>query len=672
MKQLYILLVILFLFPFTQLKAQILPVSEIYSDYNGYWTSQVGSNNSIQPDNEHNLIGFTWNGTTYSTGVDDNLLTTNGVTFIPSEFSALPISALPNPNNNTFVGVGLEFGGSGNVQPVPVNNNISKYLVDGENGLGLGTGIFNFPGGSTIQFSVESLNPAAIGDGIPDLLLTQIGDPPRANNRDNFSFRDENGNIVGQEINVNFSSISVVAGARWKFYNLNTNPPTYNQTVSGEAYRDMRLLALDWEDFGLTLQNISSVATLQQVFSGMSDLAFSAASNSESIVFRQLLSGTVFQDPDGGTPNGNGYGGVQVTLTNSANQDTVTTTNADGDFLFTELVPGEYTIEIEVPTNFEVLGNFNGNQLNVEPVTIENEPRTEVDFGINAYPEANDLTINNAENTEGEETQVPALPVSDAEDGSPTTITITTIPNSLTEGILYYDGQAVIDGQVIENYDPTLLTIDPINQSNVTVTFNYTTTDSTDLQSEEGTVTMVINVTLLPVELVEFTAIPNWNNAVLNWQTSTEINNSHFEILRSVDGINFQQIDELSGAGTTTETQNYDYIDVDAGNFGNFVYYKLRQVDFDGETDITDVRLVQFDDSSIGSKVYPNPIQTGSSLQVEANAIKSISIYTSNGQLQNEFHFAGENVVTLPTNQLSKGIYILIINNTQQQKFVVQ
>lgn len=110
MKQLYIIIVLLFLFPFTQLKAQILPVSEIYSDYNGYWTSQVGSNNSIQPDNEHNLIGFTWNRTTYSTGVDDNLLTTNGVTFIPSEFSGLPIDELPIPSSNTFIGVGRQLG----------------------------------------------------------------------------------------------------------------------------------------------------------------------------------------------------------------------------------------------------------------------------------------------------------------------------------------------------------------------------------------------------------------------------------------------------------------------------------------------------------------------------------------------------------------------------------
>ena len=98
-------------------------VSRIYSDFSGYWDS----NTTIQPNNSHNLLAFTWDadgaGTTYqtktySTGVNNAALTSHGVSFTPGTFISLPIYNIPTPNGSTYIGVGQMYGGSGNVSPV--------------------------------------------------------------------------------------------------------------------------------------------------------------------------------------------------------------------------------------------------------------------------------------------------------------------------------------------------------------------------------------------------------------------------------------------------------------------------------------------------------------------------------------------------------------------------
>ncbi|HFQ61140.1 MAG TPA: hypothetical protein ENK39_02420 [Epsilonproteobacteria bacterium] len=121
-------------------------------------------------------------------------------------------------------------------------------------------------------------------------------------------------------------------------------------------------------------------------------------------------------------------------------------------------------------------------------ITDTNVPH--VDFGINVKPVAEDtnstLQLNPSGNTQY---QVPALNITDNEDGQPMIVTITTLPDPDTMGILYYDGVPVVEGEPIVNFDPTKLTIDPVN-GNPVVVFNYTTTDAEGIESDQATVTM--------------------------------------------------------------------------------------------------------------------------------------------------------------------------------------
>jgi hypothetical protein len=95
----------------------------------------------------------------------------------------------------------------------------------------------------------------------------------------------------------------------------------------------------------------------------------------------------------------------------------------------------------------------------------------------------------------------------------------------------------------------------------------------------------------LPVELLHFDAKASGQAVLLEWATASERDNAHFAIERSLDGRNFSAIDELPGAGNSTETRRYQYTD-DAPPSGRRLYYRLKQVDFDGLFSYSPIRSV--------------------------------------------------------------------------------
>ena len=100
----------------------------------------------------------------------------------------------------------------------------------------------------------------------------------------------------------------------------------------------------------------------------------------------------------------------------------------------------------------------------------------------------------------------------------------------------------------------------------------------------------------LPVELTEFTAKKDKKGVVLNWTTNSEINNSHFEVELSYDGINWNTIGIIQGAGNSIEINKYQFIDNQIGS--GVQYYRLKQLDFDGTESYSNVNYVSFDDLS--------------------------------------------------------------------------
>ncbi len=123
-------------------------------------------------------------------------------------------------------------------------------------------------------------------------------------------------------------------------------------------------------------------------------------------------------------------------------------------------------------------------------VSVGTDVVPQVDFGINKKPVANKVSKPIQNNPRGNvKVPVPNLVISDNEDSTPTIVTIKTLP---TSGTLYYNGTPVTAGQVIPNFNPSKLTVDP-NNGNVVIIFNYTTTDAAGIESDPATVTMPFN-----------------------------------------------------------------------------------------------------------------------------------------------------------------------------------
>jgi Secretion system C-terminal sorting domain len=111
----------------------------------------------------------------------------------------------------------------------------------------------------------------------------------------------------------------------------------------------------------------------------------------------------------------------------------------------------------------------------------------------------------------------------------------------------------------------------------------------------------------LPVELLSFDAVIEGSTVLTSWVTATEVNNDYFVVERSADGTNFEQVGRRNGAGNSSVTLYYSM--VDNAPLPGISYYRLRQVDFDGKQNYSQMVAVNFTGNNVLT-VFPNPAQT--------------------------------------------------------------
>jgi hypothetical protein len=171
---------------------------------------------------------------------------------------------------------------------------------------------------------------------------------------------------------------------------------------------------------------------------------------------------------------------------------------------------------------------------------------------------------------------------------------------------------------------------------------------------------------ILPVEFLSFSVVKVHNGVSLQWKTATETNNEYFLVERSTDGVNFQAIGSpLKGAGTTYQVQSYKFLDIDPSEGVN--YYRIRQVDFDGKFDFSDVKAVNLAGSSLVT-VSPNPNDGHFSVKIisESSELFVVDIYNALGQivytksLDVYGGFAEQKVIL---DHVSSGVYTLVVRN---------
>jgi hypothetical protein len=171
----------------------------------------------------------------------------------------------------------------------------------------------------------------------------------------------------------------------------------------------------------------------------------------------------------------------------------------------------------------------------------------------------------------------------------------------------------------------------------------------------------------LPVALTNLTAERNGKTAMVKWSTVSESGNSHFVIERSQDGRNFNEIGRINGSGNSYATIDYDFTDQAPASGDNF--YRLRQVDLTGASNLYGPAMVSFERSAVTA--YPNPV--ANRLFVSGLSENSrTTILDLNGKVMRTSLATGNGIAT---DGLPAGTYLLQIENaagTETLRFVKQ
>lgn len=176
---------------------------------------------------------------------------------------------------------------------------------------------------------------------------------------------------------------------------------------------------------------------------------------------------------------------------------------------------------------------------------------------------------------------------------------------------------------------------------------------------------------VLPTKLVSFTGNNNGKSNILKWQTINETNNTGFEIQKSIDGKNFSSIAFIpTQSNSATETNKLNYVFEDKNIIAFTNYYRLKQNDKDGSSNISNMVTIS---SALGINpnkvnIYPNPVNSfvtiNMHLQKPTNLV--ISLTDISGKKINQITISnaeGKVEKSLNLNYLLKGIYILKITD---------
>jgi hypothetical protein len=172
--------------------------------------------------------------------------------------------------------------------------------------------------------------------------------------------------------------------------------------------------------------------------------------------------------------------------------------------------------------------------------------------------------------------------------------------------------------------------------------------------------------TSLPVNLIAFTAKALNNDVLLSWSTASEQNNKGFAIERSTDGENFAEVDFVNGKDFSLVRVDYKSLDQNAFDAGNTLYYRLRQVDFDGTTSYSNVLSVSRSNMpSATLNVYPNPFTQGLSLEIVSLQDEAYNVIVTDLQgrtiaTRNVSAVKGLNTISMTEmDELKAGIYFV-------------
>lgn len=159
------------------------------------------------------------------------------------------------------------------------------------------------------------------------------------------------------------------------------------------------------------------------------------------------------------------------------------------------------------------------------------------------------------------------------------------------------------------------------------------------------------NLYVIPVELISFNAQLDESGILLKWETATETNNMGFDVEKSTDNKKFSKVGSIKGNGTTAERQEYIFKDSEVNGKTTY-YYRLKQIDYDGTANYSEVIEVEYDLIPVEFVLYqnyPNPFNPETTIKfgIPEQTVVTIKIYDA----------IGAEVATIVNEKLDAGYY---------------
>ena len=181
---------------------------------------------------------------------------------------------------------------------------------------------------------------------------------------------------------------------------------------------------------------------------------------------------------------------------------------------------------------------------------------------------------------------------------------------------------------------------------------------------------MLLTFGTLPVVWEDFSGVSRDNAVELNWRTAQEVNTNYFSIQRSTPDLGFVEIGRLDATGNSSEPISYEFVDERPEE--GMAFYRIVQVDQDGQSSSTEVIRVQTELETTLSWTHVGPIPAQDHINlgytVPQDQDLRIQLYDLNGQAQVthlEKAFRGSNSHLLDLNGLAAGTYILRVTTRE-------
>ncbi|MDW3649306.1 MAG: T9SS type A sorting domain-containing protein [Bacteroidia bacterium] len=189
-----------------------------------------------------------------------------------------------------------------------------------------------------------------------------------------------------------------------------------------------------------------------------------------------------------------------------------------------------------------------------------------------------------------------------------------------------------------------------------------------------GEVSLLYNPAIFPVEFLEFEAKIVGQSSQLNWATAKELNNDGFEVEHRTESSDWGKIGFVKGLGTTDQISSYEYQHADPQKGMN--YYRLKQIDLDGNFEYSPSIELNFSPIGVGLILYPNPASERVNIKLlDSFSRGKLQVFDLKGQLVFQTVLdKNQSSTSLETQTWGAGAYQLLLqldNKLYSRKFLI-